>query len=403
MNCPHCGVALDAAAKICSSCGRTKASAPVFLRAAAATDAPSESSPPTTGEVAPAKPAEIHRAAPQLGMPGVADVRPLPSQAPRPEPEPARRRPKPPLAPLPASGANFGPYLAAVGFAVCLVSVAVVVFRPEKPPTSQYLADVKEEKATFAVAPSRQAATTIDTTLTLTIVREGAREAVATRLEELMRLEHNSVQSAEIAWVRDDATGVVLDCSTECRVATQTGTATGGDAKNVKAYPWDGFHGTARLVVPAEGASSLLEDGAVPVVGRDVAPCLTLRDVGAPSGDVLFGATWRARIVLPLLATRTGAVVPVGFLCDVRYAGRRTVDGTPSYALSVRGAPPSLVPAGLDDMNQLAGTLHAALFFEEKTGLLVSAHATVDATAWRERGRVEERVRVTGTMHSRRR
>jgi hypothetical protein len=54
-------------------------------------------------------------------------------------------------------------------------------------------------------------------------------------------------------------------------------------------------------------------------------------------------------------------------------------------------------------MNRLEGQVHAALFFEEKTGLLVEAHATVDATTWLERTRVEDRVHVAGTMHSRRR
>jgi hypothetical protein len=401
MNCPHCDVPIAADAKICPACGRTRKSAPVLLRAFPSADATSEIAPQMMTDAAgPAAPVETHRVAPQLG---VVDVRPHPTAPSKPAPAPAPRRPKPPLAPIPTAPSKIAPYLAAVGFALCFVSLAVVALRPEPEPTSKYLADVKEEQATFAVAPARGTTTTIDTTLALTIVREGPREAVATRIEELMRLEQKSVQSAEVSWVRDDAAGVVLDCSTECRVASQSGTGLGGDGKNAKAYPWDGHHATVRVVVPAGGAASTLEGGAVPVVGRDVAPCLTLRDVGAPTGVVDFGAKWRARIVFPLLATRTGAVCPVGFLCDVRYAGRRTVNGTPCYALSVRGAPPSIVPAGLDDMNRLEGQVHAALFFEEKTGLLVEAHATVDATTWLERTRVEDRVHVAGTMHSRRR
>jgi hypothetical protein len=291
---------------------------------------------------------------------------------------------------------------AAVGLALCLVCVAVVFARRGKEPTSRYLADVATENATFVVAPPQKGATRIDTTLSLTVVHQGPREAVATRIEDLMRLEQRSLHESEITWVRDGAAGVELDAVSDCRLTTQSGTVPRGDARDHRAYPWSGFHGAKRLLVPSSGALTAAE-GEAPVVGRDVPACLTLHEVGAPSGAVAVGATWRALIVLPLLATREGAVFPAGFPCEVTYVGRRTVGGSPAYALSVRGVVPSLLPEALGDMNHLAGTLNAALFFDAATGLLVEAHANVDATATRERDRVEDRVHVVGKLDARRR
>lgn len=54
-------------------------------------------------------------------------------------------------------------------------------------------------------------------------------------------------------------------------------------------------------------------------------------------------------------------------------------------------------------MNRSRASIRAALFYEAKTGLLVEAHAFVDNAAWLEKGRVEDRVSVTGTMDIRRR
>jgi hypothetical protein len=320
----------------------------------------------------------------------------------RPRVEPRREPSKRVLQPIPQPRSNAGPVMVVVAMAMCLAGVAFVVANRKKAPTSQYLAGVTSETAKFAVTPPHDGVTRIDTSLTMLIVHEGTREAVATRLEDLMRLEQRSVQTAEVAWAADDASGVELSSTTECRVTSQTGTAPNGDAQKLHAYPWEGFHGSTRVLVPASGVASAV-GGETLVVGRDVPACLTLRDVGAPSGDVASGATWHARIVLPLLATREGAVFPAGFPCDVKYVGRRDVGNVPSYALSVVGAAPTVVPPECDDMNHVSGTLHAALFFDAATGLLVEAHATVEADVWRERDRVEDRVHVSGKLDSRRR
>jgi hypothetical protein len=334
-----------------------------------------------------------------------ADARPVkvrPAHPDRPRPEPRRERSKRRLAPLESTKSYVGVAMSAAALAVCLAGVALVVSRRDSEPTSRYLDDVSSETARFVVAPPHDAATRIDTTLSLTIVHQGTLEAVSTRLEDLLRIEQRSTQTAEIVWARDVPSGVEIDSSAECRLAAQSGTSPEGDAKTLRAYPWDEFHGAVRVLVPESGVSSAV-GGETLVVGRDVPACLTLRDVGAPSGEVSAGASWRARIILPLLATRDGAVFPAGFPCEVKYVGRREINHASAYAISVAGKAPTVVPTELDGMNQISGTLHAALFFDVDSGLLVEAHATIDAEVWRGEDRVEDRVRVNGKLDARRR
>jgi hypothetical protein len=94
--------------------------------------------------------------------------------------------------------------------ATCLAGVALVVARRDKEPTERYLADVKSESAEFVVAPPHEGVTKIDTVLNLSILHQGTREAVGTRIEDLMRLEQRSKQTAEVAWTRDAESGVEL-------------------------------------------------------------------------------------------------------------------------------------------------------------------------------------------------
>jgi hypothetical protein len=339
-------------------------------------------------------------AATVVAEPVEAKVRlPLPDK-PRVEPrrEPSKRR----IAPIHRSRSRVGLALAVIAMATCLAGVALVVARRDKEPTERYLADVKSESAEFVVAPPHEGVTKIDTVLNLSILHQGTREAVGTRIEDLMRLEQRSKQTAEVAWTRDAESGVELSSETDCRLESQSGSAPGGDAGERRAYPWDGFHGSVRVLVPASGLMSIVGSGP-PVAGRDVPACLTLREVGAPSGAVEPGTTWHARIVLPLLATREGVVFPAGFPCDVKYVGHREIGGVASYALSIVGAAPSVMPTELEDMNHVSGTLHGALFFDAATGLLVEAHVTIDAAASLEHTNVEDRVHVSGKLDARRR
>jgi len=447
MSCPHCGVDVVAGTKICTSCGRSTSSQLTFARSVASPTSEAPEPPPatrdlsaTTGDIARPEPivddVQDAPSAPALcrgclrefepadgesdasvcpTCRGPAPTAPAPVPAPvaeqvtihpvlpdRPRPQPRQQPSQRVLRPIQQPQSRVGPAMAAVGLALCLACVAVVVARRGKEPTSRYLADVATENATFVVAPPHQGAARIDTTLSLTVVHQGPREVVATRIEDLMRLEQRSLHESEITWVKDGAGGVELDAVSDCRVTMQSGTVEKGDARDHRAYPWERFHGAKRLLVPSTGVLTAVA-GEAPVVGRDVPACLTLHDVGAPSGAVAFGSTWRALIVLPLLATRDGAVFPAGFPCEVKYVGRRSVDGSSAYALTVRGVVPSLLPEALGDMNHLTGTLNAALFFDAATGLLVEAHANVDATAWRERDRVEDRVHVVGKLDARRR
>jgi len=295
-----------------------------------------------------------------------------------------------------------GPIVAAAGLVVVLSALAVVVYvRRDIDPAAEYLADVRREDAAFTVAPPKEGVTRVVTTLQLNIVREMVRAAFSSRLEEVLNLKQKSIQTADVAWVRDDGPSVVLDAFAECRVAMQTGTAANADARELKAYPWEGFKATAR-VTASRGGPTLMVSGDVPLPGRDVTPCLTVSDVGAPSGTVTAGTAWRAPLTLPLLANREGALRPTAFPCEITYDGRIIQRGVSAYLFSVRGTLSRGAAEHFDEMNRASGTVRGVLFYEAKTGLLFEAHLEVDASVWTEKGRVEDRVHVEGTLDAKR-
>lgn len=296
-----------------------------------------------------------------------------------------------------------GPIAAVAGLVLVVCGVGVVLYvKRDKDPAAEYLRDVKPEEAAFSFAPSKSDFVRLETTLDLNLVHEMVRAAFASRLEEVLNIQQKSVQRADVAWVRNEERGVVLDAAVECRVAMQTGTAAGADGREVHAYPWEGYKATSRLVVPPAEPTRML-GGEAAMAGRDLPPCLTVRDVDAPIGTVPAGTTWKTQLTLPLLMSRDGALRLAPFACDMMYVGRISQNGLPSYLFSVRGTSPRTPPDSLGEMNRAGGTLRGCLFYDCKTGELAEAHLTADVSAWLEKGRVEDRVHVEGTMEIRRR
>jgi hypothetical protein len=449
MDCPHCGEENLLGAKICVSCGRNMRSLPAFRPNASATStqaaarqapvvdetgpepptalgAASASAPPPRGKSPPVHALcrvcldgfdrraddvdvtmcpKCRSFAPVAGGDaGQNDVtfHPASQEQPGVDPRAGSALPRPrPVAKR--ATLRTGPVVAAACLAVGLLTTAVVVAAGrEKDPAAECLAEVKREDATLVLAPRKDGVTRLVSTFALTLTREVQRANFSRELDRVLRLEQRTEQSLDVAWVRDDAAGAVVDVAAACRIAAQTGAVAGADAREVRAYPWEGFVGTKRLLLPATGAVAEL-DGEAPLVGRDVIPCLTLRDVGAPSGAVSPGAAWKTRLSLPFFMTREGGLLPADFACDVAYVGRRVQNGVECVALSLRAAAPRQAPSKLDDMNRTSGSFRAALFFDATTGLLAEARGFVDVAAWVDRGRVEDRVHVAGTWEARRR
>jgi hypothetical protein len=453
MDCPHCGEESLLGARICAACGRNMLSAPPPFQPdanATATQAPFSQMP--TEPKLPQSVADAQAAAPsaprapaappateggppvqtmcrvcqegfdrphdETGVPicpacrqfapvgggdaGVNDVTMHPATQTQPGVDPrsggaiARRKP------VRRASLRVGPIAATAGLVLVLSSLAVVVYvRRDVDPAAEYLADVRREDAAFTVSPSKEGVTRLETTLQLNIVHEMVRAAFSSRLEEVLNLRQKSIQTADVAWVRDDGRSAVLDAFAECRVAMQTGTAANADARELKAYPWEGFKSTAHVSVSRAGPT-LMTSGDVPVPGRDVTPCLTVSDIGAPSGTVTAGTAWRAPLTLPLLANRDGALRPTEMPCEITYDGRMIQGGVSTYLFSVRGTVSRGAAEHFDEMNRASGTVRGVLFYEAKTGLLYQAHLSVDASVWMEKGRVEDRVHVEGTLDSKR-
>lgn len=296
------------------------------------------------------------------------------------------------------SSLRVGPIVAVSCLAVCLACLAVVTWvRREKDPAADYMDSVKREEGSFVVAPSKASAVHLESTLNVTLVHELVRASFSSRLEEVLNLQQRSVQTCDVAWARDDARGVVLDSAVACRVALQTGTDGGDDGRESKVYPWEGYVERTQLIVPP-GSGAQRTDGEPTIPGRDVTPCLTVHDIGAPSGAVAPGATWKAPVTLPFLMGRNGGLRNAQFPCDVTYHGRIVQNGVHCHLFVLAGSAPARIAEVVEDMNRSAGNVRGVLFFEAKTGLLFQARITGEASAWLEKGRVEDRVHVEGTL-----
>jgi hypothetical protein len=333
------------------------------------------------------------------GDAGENEVRLHPNSQDQPDVDPRLGSPVPRMKPVAKRASlRVGVVASIVGLVLVLGALGVVaVVTREKDPTSEFFVDVKAEDAPLNVLPSEENVTTLECTLQLALTHEMMRASFSSKLDEIVHLDQRSVQTSSVAFVRDDLHGKVVDVNSECRVAQQTGHVPGGDGADAEVYPWTGYRETKRLLVGG-GSDSMLFGGGRPLVARDVPPCLTLGDIGAPAATLAPGAQWRHTIALPFLCSREGRLLPADFPCEITYVGKRIANGYPCFAFSVKTVGQPKPPETLDEMNRSRCTIRAAVLFEAKTGMLVEAHAFADVAAWSERGRIEDRVSVSGTM-----
>lgn len=296
------------------------------------------------------------------------------------------------------SSLRAGPIVAVTCLTACLLCLAVVMYvRREKDPAAEFMASVKLEEGSFVVAPSKIGVVRLEATLNVALRHELVRASFSSRLDEVLNVQQRSVQTCDVAWSRDDPRGIVMDSAVECRVAAQTGSDGGDDAREAKLYPWEGFVERTQLIIPP-GACAQRTDGEPTICGRDVTPCLTVREIGAPAGVVAPGTSWKSPVTLPFLVGRNGGLRAAVFPCDVTYHGRIVQNGIHCQLFVLAGSAPSRVAEVVEDMNRGAGNVRGVLFFETKTGLLFQARLTADVSAWLEKGRVEDRVHVEGTL-----
>lgn len=413
MDCPHCGVENLLGAKICVACGKPTLGAP----------------PPRVADPFPAEPeprAEASASRTQIcrvcmeafegdpseemaicptcrGFESGASSAPARRDAPpdaealstygaAPDP---KRRPKPVER---RTNLRTGPIAAIIGLVICLAGVAVVRYvRRDNDPSASYEGSLQRDAAAFTLAPSKDGYVRLETTLSLGLRHERLRANFSDGMDTALELRQKSVQTLDVAFSNDDDRGAVFDTISTCRVTQQSGTSGGGDARDARIYPWVCADYHARAVVPSDGPTRNAE-GVPAVPGRDVPPCFTVREIAAPSGDVAPGTKWKASLVLPLAATRDGALCPAPFGCDLTYAGKIVRDGVSTLLVTVRGT--SLQRPGdvVDDMNKASATIDGVLFFDAKTGLVHEAHLTAEVALWEEHSRVEDRVHVNGTL-----
>ena len=340
----------------------------------------------------------------QGGDAGPNDIKMHPATQDQPGVDPRLGMPMPRMKPVAKKVTlRAGPVAAVAGAVLVAIGMGVTsVVTREKDPVADYLADAKPEDAPVVVIPAEDSVTRLESTLKLTLVHDMVRASFSSRLEDVVRLDQKSVQTLDVAFLRDDPRGTFVDVASECRVAEQTGVSHGNDGREAEVYPFRGHKAVQHLVV-GSGIETAFPDGTPAVAGRDIVPCLTAADVGAPAGTLAPGATWKHVVRFPFLTDKEGRLLPAEFPCELTYAGRRIVNGYPCFVFGLKSCGQPVLPHGIEDMNRSRASIRAAIFYEAKTGLLVEAHAFVDVAAWLEKGRVEDRVSVTGTMDIRRR
>ncbi len=411
MDCPHCGVENLLGAKLCVACGKATLSAPpprVFDEPApAAPQAPAAAASSATlicrvcmegfegkaGDDVPICP--ICR-----GFESGVDAGPAKS-APPSDPSTlgvapdARRRPKPVER---HTTLRTGPIVAIVGLLVCVATLGVIHYaRREHDPAEEYLASVKREPAEFVFAPVKDGYVRLESTLSLGIRYERLRANFSDGMDTIVELRQNAVQTLDVAFSNDDDRGAVLDTVAGCRVTHQSGTIAHSDARDTRVYPWICSDARSRVVVPSEGPTRNA-DGVAATPGREITPCFTVRDVSAPSGELAPGTKWKTALLLPLAATREGALRVAPIQCDLTYAGRIVRDGFGTLLLTVKGNAFPRPGEVIDEMNRASAAVEGVLFLDAKTGLVHEAHLTANVATWEEHGRIEHRVIVNGTL-----
>lgn len=299
-------------------------------------------------------------------------------------------------------GVRKGPVAVLVGLLLVVVGLAVVHFKPQSDHTSVYFDDVKSVETNLQVAPPPDQLQKFQTDLHVRILREQMKASFVGDLVPKLDVEQDSKHLQELMFARKAPRGVVVDLHTENVLVRQEGFDGTRNAQELKIYPWVGRTSTHKALLSIHQPAST-ETGTRLTPNVDVTPLLTLAAVNAPDAVIQPGKRWLSDLHLPLLATSAGVLSHQDFPCRVEYVGRKLVNGYDCVALKVSGKAPRQVPSEFRDMNRTGGQLAGALFYDAGSGLIVEAHLDVDVYLARDRGRLEEKIRVVGQMHISRR
>jgi hypothetical protein len=267
---------------------------------------------------------------------------------------------------------------------------------------ARLVGEVRPETVRIVLAPEQDRIVKWDTTLKIHAVREEVRASYGSP-QAVVDMLQTSVQTTEMSLVREDSEGIVLDVAADCHVTEQTGRIGPEDAREAEVYPFRGFRQQTRVRAVAGAATVSLGGGDI-LPGRETPPFFTIGDVGLGAHTLNTGERWKAPVRLTILTERNGRLFTMPFPAEFVYAGRATRQGIACAAFRMNATMPQDVPPPLDEsMNRKQGELAGALFFEITTGLIVEATVEIDCRFWRDRGRIEDDLRITGRYDVRRR
>ena len=299
-------------------------------------------------------------------------------------------------------GVRKGRVAVIVALFLILATVAVVYLMPESDHTAVYFTDVRPEEANLQVAPTQDRLLKFQTDLNLRILREQMKASFVGDLVPKLDMRQDSQHLQELLFARKAPRGVVVDLHTENLLVRQEGRDGKRNAAELRAYPWVGRTSTHKALLSIHAPAST-ETGSRLSSNVDVTPLLTLAAVNAPDAVIPAGKRWLADLRLPVMATSSGVLFNVDFPFRVEYLGRKLIAGHDCIALKVTSRGLRQVPKKYENMNRTGGQLAGALFYDSTSGLIVEGHLDVDVYVARDRGRLEEKIRVVGQMHIARR
>jgi hypothetical protein len=296
-----------------------------------------------------------------------------------------------------------GLIVALVGLFLTAVCAAVIVLSPPPDRTLAFLEGVEPTIAEFDLTPGAEPYVALETKLRYHLVHATRRANFGTDLAKLVDIDQHSSQQTSVGFVREEDGAAVSVVKSECFLDVQRGEHERGIAADLDLYPWIGHHTTKQVLVPVDAAPTPHPDGEL-LVGRDIAPLLTLGVIETPRGALQPQQTWNAEVRLPAFCDRDGRLVVLPFDCTFTYVGTKLVGGHQCIALRIENtAGPVFLPEVLAKLNRKSGTISGTLFYQQASGFILEAHLDVDVEATRHTGRTEERVHVAGQIEFSRR
>jgi hypothetical protein len=294
-------------------------------------------------------------------------------------------------------GLRRGPVAILVGIVLALVGTAVVYLKPKTDHFSMYVADVAPKESDFGVSPHPDRLMRFQTDMNLRLLHESMKASFVNELVPKLDIHQSSRHKQELLFHREAPNGVVVDLHTENLLLDQEGFDGSRDAREVLCYPWMGKISTHKALLSIAAPAST-ETGTRLEPGSDVTPLLTLAALAEPDELVQAGRRWLATVRLPLLCDTNGRLLQGDFPSRVEYLGRKLNAGYDCIVIRFSGRAPANPPERLSNMNHTGGQIEGVAFYDVESGLVVECHVDVDVNCTRDRGRLEERVRVVGQL-----